>query len=147
MTRPKAINHKKLVAFVLLICKNKLAWQFIKSSVVIVAYLTRQCKFTWHSGWSLPFFFRSLWWRVLKKRMNCKNRMPPVRKSSFGRSTEGATLCALVQGMQYPCAGQGRQPCPVSGVSPLSTGYYLRINEAGLQQSCFDFFDQTNKKF
>ena len=30
-----------------------------------------------------------------------------------GGSTEGATLCAWVQGMQYPCAGQGRQPCPV----------------------------------
>ena len=26
---------------------------------------------------------------------------------------KGATLCAWVQGMQYPCAGQGRQPCPV----------------------------------
>ena len=27
MTRPKAINRKKLVAFVLLICKIKLPWQ------------------------------------------------------------------------------------------------------------------------
>ena len=47
---------------------------------------------------------------------------------------------------QYPCAGQGQQPCPVSGVSPLSTGYYLRINEAGQQQSCFDFLDNTKKE-
>ena len=48
--------------------------------------------------------------------------------------------------MQYPCAGQGRQLCPVSGVSPLSTGYYLRKNEAGQQQSCFDFLDNTQKE-
>ena len=27
MPRPKAINRKKLVAFVLLICKTKLPWQ------------------------------------------------------------------------------------------------------------------------
>ena len=30
MTKPKAINRKKLVAFVLLICKDELIWQFIK---------------------------------------------------------------------------------------------------------------------
>lgn len=37
------------------------------------------------------------------------------RDSGFsGRSTESAALCAWVHGMQYPCAGQGRQPCPVN---------------------------------
>ena len=28
------------------------------------------------------------------------------------RSTEGEALCARVQGVQLPCAGQGRQPLP-----------------------------------
>lgn len=37
------------------------------------------------------------------------------RDSGFsGRSTESTALCAWVHRMQYPCAGQGRQPCPVN---------------------------------
>lgn len=75
-----------------------------------------------------------------------RTNWPVVQNRLSGRSTEGATLCAWVQGMKYPCAGQGRQPCPVSGVSPLSTGYYLRINEAGQQQGCFDFLGNTKKE-
>ena len=42
MTKPKAINRKKLVAFVLLICKIKLPWQFIKPSMQVPAYENRR---------------------------------------------------------------------------------------------------------
>ncbi|MEF2707515.1 MAG: hypothetical protein U0N01_00045 [Pseudoruminococcus massiliensis] len=35
-------------------------------------------------------------------------------KQFIGQEYRGRqALCAWVQGMQYPCAGQGRQPCPV----------------------------------
>ncbi|WP_243252492.1 plasmid recombination protein [Anaeromassilibacillus sp. 1001302B_160321_C8] len=50
-----------------------------------------------------------------------------------------------VEGSQ-PHRVKGETPCPVSGVSPLNTGYYLRINEAGQQQSCFNFLDKTQKE-
>lgn len=48
-------------------------------------------------------------------------------------STEGAALCARVQGMQYPCAGQGRQPLPREVMlASLHTGYCLTLKSAGL---------------
>ena len=45
-----------------------------------------------------------------------------------------------------PVQVKGGSLAQLSGVSPLSTGYYLRINEAGQQQSCFDFLDNTQKE-
>ena len=91
-------------------------------------------------------FLRRLRWSVHRKRRSCENQLASGLKQIVRQEYRGAALCAWVQGMQYPCAGQGQQPCPVSGVSPLSTGYYLRINEAGLQQSCFGFLDDTQKE-
>lgn len=74
--------------------------------------------------------------------------MQPFGRDTGVLSASGTCLAPTEaeQRPQYPCAGQGQQPCPVSGVSPLSTGYYLRINEAGQQQSCFDFLDNTKKE-
>jgi len=42
-------------------------------------------------------------------------------------------LCARVQGVQFPCAGQGRQPLPREVMpASLHTGYCLTLEPAGL---------------
>jgi len=57
-------------------------------------------------------------------------------KQYIGQEYRGRqALCAWVQGMPYPCAGQGRQPCPVKWRSPLRTGYYLSQNAARMAAS------------
>ncbi|MDE7431852.1 MAG: hypothetical protein K2N34_08055 [Lachnospiraceae bacterium] len=42
-------------------------------------------------------------------------------------------LCARVQGVQRPCAGQGRQPLPREVMlASLRTGYCLTLKSVGL---------------
>ena len=92
MTKPKAINRKKLVAFVLLICKSKLPWQFIN----------RVCRYrhtrTGGDGsrcmWMVIAwnFLRRLRWSVLRKRRSCENQLASglkqvVRQEYRGRSS------------------------------------------------------------
>jgi len=55
-------------------------------------------------------------------------------------------LCAWVQGMQYPCAGQGRRLAQFSGVSPLSTGYYLTQKATRNQLRCLNPFQGNFSK-
>ena len=49
---------------------------------------------------------------------------PHKRKLMRKGSTEGEALCARVQGVQLPCAGQGRQPLPRE-VMPCVTSYWV----------------------
>ena len=71
------------------------------------------------------YFFKNIRWIILKK--------PHKRKLMRKGSTEGEALCARVQGVQLPCAGQGRQPLPREVMpASLHTGYCLTLKSAGL---------------
>ena len=71
------------------------------------------------------YFFKNIRWIILKK--------PHKRKLMRKGSTEGEALCARVQGVQLPCAGQGRQPLPREVMlASLHTGYCLTLESAGL---------------
>lgn len=126
MRKPKAANRKKLVAFALLICKADMSGTANPKSGEI----------RFDEIGLLHFFCESLRWRVSQKPMGLRISAADDIKQFIGQEYRGRqALCARVQGMQYPCAGQGRQPCPVKWRSPLRTGYYLSQNAARMAAS------------
>lgn len=56
---------------------------------------------------------------------------PHQRGDDAEGSTEGEALPARVQGMQYPCAGQGRQPLPSRSDACVASYWVLPDAEAG----------------
>ena len=74
-------------------------------------------------------FCESLRWRVSQKPMDCKCRQLTMWSSLSGRSTEGGK--PFVHGYRecnIPVQVKGGSLAQLSGVSPLSTGYYLSQN-------------------
>ena len=69
------------------------------------------------------YFFKNIRWIILKK--------PHKRKLMRKGSTEGEALCARVQGVQLPCAGQGRQPLPREVMLCVTSYWVLPDAEIG----------------
>lgn len=119
MNKPKATNRKKLVAFALLICK---------ADVSETAY-PKSGEIRFDEIGLLHFFCESLRWRVSQKPMDCECRQLTMWSSLSGRSTEGGK--PFVHGYRecnIPVQVKGGSLAQLSGVSPLSTGYYLSQN-------------------
>ena len=99
MTKPKAINRKKLVAFVLLICKTdnchgnleiEYAGTGIREQAVIVHDVCERL---------LPEnFFGRLRWSVPKKRRNCENQLASGLKQIVRQEYRGCNPLAGIQG-------------------------------------------------
>ena len=103
MRKPKAANRKKLVAFALLICKADMSGTANPKSGEI----------RFDEIGLLHFFCESLRWRVSQKPMGLRISAADDIKQFIGQEYRGRqALCARVQGMQYPCAGQGQPPLP-----------------------------------
>ena len=89
-------------------------------------YECRQSKLLWKSCTNAGLSFAQI-----SNREFSKNRIS-VKLMQRGVQRE-KTLCARVQGVQLPCAGQGRQPLPREVMlASLHTGYCLTLESAGL---------------
>ena len=104
MTKPKAINRKKLVAFVLLICKIKLPWQF--TNRVCRYRHTRTGGDSSRCMWMVIawIFLRRLRWSVLRKRRSCENQLASGLKQVVRQEYRGHSSLAGIQGCWVPVA-------------------------------------------